>query len=88
MALFQVFYNYNYIIHIVNLYSYLVKIQSTSDFLFVSESVIDRKKNMLKLSQGEYVALEKVENAYQNILCNQLWLYGNSYHSKYVLAHM
>jgi len=44
-------------------------------------SIIDRKKNMLKLSQGEYIALEKVESGYKNTWCAQVWVYGNSYHS-------
>jgi hypothetical protein len=44
-------------------------------------SIIDRKKNMLKLSQGEYIALEKVEGCYKNLMTAQVWVYGNSYHS-------
>jgi len=49
-------------------------------------SVIDRKKNIFKMSQGEYIAAEKVEAAYGKSPCvGQIWVYGNSFQS-FVLA--
>lgn len=47
-----------------------------------SLSVIDRKKNMFKLSQGEYIAAEKVELQYgKSSVIGQIFVYGNSYKS-------
>ncbi|PSR91437.1 Long chain acyl-CoA synthetase [Actinidia chinensis var. chinensis] len=47
-----------------------------------SMKIVDRKKNIFKPSQGEYLAVENLENDYGNVPdIDSIWIYGNSFES-------
>ncbi|KAL8094454.1 long chain acyl-CoA synthetase 1-like [Apium graveolens] len=47
--------------------------------------IIDRKKNLIKLSQGEYVAIEHLEKVYSiTPIVEDIWVYGDSFKSAVV----
>ncbi|KAK0586908.1 hypothetical protein LWI29_014256 [Acer saccharum] len=47
-----------------------------------SLKIIDRKKNIFKLSQGEYVAVENLENIFGLVSdIESIWVYGSSFES-------
>lgn len=44
-----------------------------------SIKIVDRAKNIFKLSHGEYIAPEKLENVYtKSTYVANLWIYGDS----------
>eukprot|EP00698_Gefionella_okellyi_P006902 TRINITY_DN1668_c0_g1_i3.p1 TRINITY_DN1668_c0_g1~~TRINITY_DN1668_c0_g1_i3.p1 ORF type:complete len:657 (-),score=120.85 TRINITY_DN1668_c0_g1_i3:114-2084(-) len=48
-------------------------------------TIIDRRKNIFKLSQGEYIAAEKLENTFSGSpFISQIFIYGNSMESSIV----
>ncbi|PWA75162.1 long chain acyl-CoA synthetase 1 [Artemisia annua] len=50
-----------------------------------SLEIIDKKKHLIKLPQGDYVALEHLEKVYGiTPIIEEIWVYGNSFKSSLV----
>lgn len=61
----------------------------TGDVAIIDEigalRIVDRKKNIFKLAQGEYIAVERVESAHAHSRAvEQIWIYGDSTESTLV----
>lgn len=67
-------------------------VEVTTDLLSTQNGtlrIIDRKKHIFKLSQGEYIAPEKIENVYmRSAPVLQVFVHGDSLQVKMIYIHI